>query len=124
MIIDVTSFDKSLRPEGRKLDPSGFSDPEFYVWRNRLTLPTEPAEIKYKVAVQTARIRTAPNLHANIVGRLHKNDIFYSQAVKLDEHNAYVSGINTWAHITRGFHNKQPVDGLGFIHTSNLILVG
>jgi hypothetical protein len=113
-------------PKGRKIDPSGFPDSEFYVWRNRIF--TEKPEItpftKYRVIVDSARVRTSPRIADNIVGRVTKGDIIESEATKVDENLAYVNGINTWAHLTRGMHNGIAIDGLGFVHTSNLTIVG
>lgn len=112
-------------PKGRKIDPSGFLDPEFYVWRNRLFVPLAIKPfITYRVVVDSARIRTSPQIADNIVGSVTKGDIFESEATKVDEHLQYVNGINTWAHVTRGTHNGKSISGLGFVHTSNLTIVG
>lgn len=112
-------------PAGRKIDPSGFADAEFYVWRNRLfevpkTLPT----IRYRVIVDVARVRTSPQIADNIVGRVTKGDIIESEATKVDEKLQYINGINTWAHVTHAVHDGKAIDGLGFVHTSNLTIVG
>lgn len=122
----VDTHRKVAVPKGRKIDPSGFGDAEFYVWRARLfEVPKTLPYIKYRVIVPSARIRTSPQINAtNIVGSVTRDDIFESEATKIDENLEYVYGINTWAHITRGTHNGIRIDGLGFVHTSNLTIIG
>jgi hypothetical protein len=115
-------------PKGRKIDPSGFSDAEFYVWRSRLFEAPQKPFVKYRVISAEVNIRTSPHIPhlnepTNIVGKLTRGDIFESEALKVDEYREYVHGINTWAHLTRGVHNGKPVDSLGFIHTSNLTII-
>lgn len=113
-------------PKGRKIDPSGFNDVEFYLWRSSLLEAPKPKPIIYKVIVDVARIRTSPKIESNNIVpiRLNRGDIFESEALKIDENMEYVNGINTWAHITRGKHNGKPIDGLGFVHTSTLTIIG
>lgn len=111
-------------PKGRKIDPSGFEDAEFYVWRSRLFEAPVKQFTTYRVVVDAARIRTSPQIADNIVGKVTKGDTFESEATKVDENLQYVNGINTWAHLTRGTHNGIKIDGLGFVHTSNLTIVG
>lgn len=122
----IETHRKVAIPKGRKIDPSGFEDVEFYVWRSRLFESPKPKPIIYKVIVDSARIRTSPKIASNNIVplRLSRGDIFESDALKVDENMEYVYGINTWAHLTRGKHNGQPVDGLGFVHTSNLTIIG
>jgi hypothetical protein len=112
-------------PKGRKIDPSGFGDAEFYLWRSRLLMPsTEPKLLRYKVIAPVVNIRTAPRLDpTNIVGTLVKDDIFESAAVKSDEMGLYVHGINKYAHLTKGITRGKIVDNLGFVHMSNLVLL-
>lgn len=113
-------------PKGRKIDPSGFEDAEFYVWRNRLfEVPKTIPYIRYKVIVANARVRTSPQINAtNIVGSVSKGDVIESEATKVDEHLQYIDGINTWVHVTRATHDGKRIDGLGFVHSSNLTIVG
>ncbi len=123
----IETHRKVAYPAGRKIDPSGFPDDEFYVWRNGLFIKQAPIvhEIKYKVISQEVNIRQSPKVAPNnISGALYKGDIFYSQALKIDEDGKSIHGINTWAHVTKGISKGKPVDGLGFVHTSNLIIVG
>jgi hypothetical protein len=122
----IETHRKVAIPKGRKIDPSGFSDEEFYLWRSQLIEKPKPKPIIYKVVVDVARIRTSPKIASNNIVpiRLNRNDIFESEARKIDENMEYTNGINTWAHITRGFHNGKPIDGLGFVHTSVLTIVG
>jgi len=112
-------------PVGRKIDPSGFPDAEFYVWRNRLFITeTTPAETKYKVIAPEVYVRKSPEvLPNNIAGKLYKGDIFTSAALKTDEGGSSFRGINTWAHVTHGNSQGKPVDGLGFVHTANLTII-
>lgn len=112
-------------PKGRKIDPSGFGDAEFYVWRNRvLIVPEAKPVIKYRVVVDSARIRTSPQIAPdNIVGKVLKGDVFESEATKVDENLEYVNGINTWVHLTHGVQRIK-LDGLGFVHSSNLTIIG
>lgn len=124
----IETHRKVAIPKGRKIDPSGFSDAEFYVWRARLfEAPVKPF-VKYRVISAEVNIRTSPKIPSkneptNIVGMLSKGDVFESEALKVDELGKYVHGINTWAHLTRGTHNGKPVDNLGFVHTSNLTII-
>lgn len=113
-------------PKGRKIDPSGFPDSEFYVWRNRLfEVPKTTPFVTYRVIVDSARVRTSPRIaDDNIVGKVTKGTIIESEATKVDENLAYVNGINTWAHVTRSTQNGIKIDGLGFVHTSNLTIIG
>lgn len=113
-------------PKGRKIDPSGFIDPEFYVWRNRLFIPTTSLPVvRYMVIAPEVYVRTSPCvLKTNIAGKLYKGDIFTSSALKIDECGGSVRGINTWAHTTQGTSHDKPIDGLGFVHTANLTILG
>ena len=108
-------------PKGRKVDPSGFPDAEFYVWRSRLF---EPDMTHYRVISPEVNVRMSPKrTNDNIAGTLYAGDEFYSAAIKMDENGEYISGKNTWAHVTKGFSRGKPVDGLGFVHTSVLQIV-
>jgi len=107
---------------GRKIDPSGFPDNLFYSWRD--TLYTKPTMTTYKVVASTVNIRTSPQINnTNIAGKLTFGDIFNSVAVVKDELKQSINGKDTWAHVTQGTHNGIKVDGLGFVHTSNLIII-
>jgi len=126
----ITSSDKIERhrtvaiPKGRKIDPSGFLDEEFIAWRESLFSVEKPISIIYKVISDTVNIRSSPHIAKdNIVGSLSKGDIFESIATKIDENGTYIHGINTWAHLTKGVHNDKAVDGLGFVHISNLTII-
>lgn len=93
-------------PVGRKIDPSGFPDLEFYAWRKTLSYT------RYQVInVRGVNIRQAPNINAPIAGILAYNEVFFSDGVNIDENNQYINGVNTWCHMA---------SGLGFIHMSNL----
>lgn len=108
-------------PKGRKIDPSGFSDAEFYVWRRRLF---EPPMTKYRVISPVVNVRQSPKrTDNNIAGILYAGDEFYSAALKLDENGEWISGKNTWAHITEGTSRGTSVSGLGFVHTSVLQVI-
>lgn len=125
----VDTHRKLAIPKGRKIDPSGFEDAEFYVWRARLFAPDvveipAPKLYRYKVISPEVNIRTAPRIDpTNIVGTLVKGDIFESAAIKTDEKGIYIHGINTYAHLTKGITRGRVVDNLGFVHQSNLVLL-
>lgn len=108
---------------GRKIDPSGFPDSMFYSWRSSLYI-YEPL-IEYRVIGNTVNIRNSPQINDNnIVGTLTYGDTFTSAALKVDEKGELIKGKNTWAHVTKGKHNGINIDGLGFVHTSNLTILG
>lgn len=119
---------------GRKIDPSGFSDDRFYRWRDSLyAIEDKPAPvivpiehfIQYRVTSAVVNIRQSPEIRDdNIAGRLYKDDTFLSTARKTDTQGQRIKGINTWAHITEGTSRGKSVSGLGFVHMSNLIVVG
>lgn len=107
---------------GRKIDPSGFPNNEFYAWRS--TLYTKVSITKYKVIAREVNIRSSPQINPkNIVGTLSYGDTFTSIALLHDELGQVIKGVNTWAHVTWGIHNGIKVDGLGFVHVSNLTIV-
>lgn len=115
VITNIDTHRKIAIPIGRKIDPSGFNDTEFYAWRNTLGMR------KYRVMNPQVNVRQSPCiLPDNIAGTLYQGDEFYSAAVKQDECNGNVRGITTYAHITHGFSRGKPIDGLGFVHTSVL----
>lgn len=104
---------------GRKIDPSGFPDSEFYAWRDSLYTPK--TFTRFRVVAAVVNIRTSPQVNDhNVVGQLTFGDEFESIAIKKDELGQMINGKNTWAHLTKGSHNGIPLDGLGFIHISNL----
>lgn len=108
--------------KGRKIDPSGFPDNEFYAWRD--TLYKQEIFTRYKVVRSSVNIRTSPQVNPhNIVGELTYGDTFESVATKQDELGKFVNGSNLWVHLTRGMHNGKPLDGLGFVHRSNLVQI-
>lgn len=104
---------------GRKIDPSGFPDSEFYIWRNSLQ---NPVTTTYQVINRAGvYIRQSPQVNdTNIAGSLRYLDIFTSDAIKIDEQNEYHNGSNQWAHIFKGTSNGKPVDQLGFVSLGNL----
>ncbi len=107
---------------GRKIDPSGLSDGEFYTKRDMLYLI--PPQAVYKVKAASVNVRQSPGIEDNnIAGVLYYGDVFTSSVLKLDENGQYINGVNTWAHVTHGESRGKVVDGLGFVNTSNLILV-
>lgn len=108
---------------GRKIDPSGFTDDLFYAWRK--TLYAKSLITKYRVIAETVNIRTSPQVNNhNIIGQLQYNDTFESVALLEDELHQRIKNSTTWAHVTKGMHNGIAIDGLGFVHTSNLAIVG
>jgi N-acetylmuramoyl-L-alanine amidase-like protein len=120
---------------GRKIDPSGFPDDKFYAWRDRLyatdykpvpvIIPPIEHFIEYKVISTVINIRQSPEVRDdNIAGKLYKDDTFLSIAQKVDKQGKYIKGKNTWAHVTKGISRGKDISGLGFVHTSNLIIVG
>lgn len=114
----------ATNPPGRKIDPSGFTDTEFYAWRADLFDEIIPSQTVYRVIFNESIIRQGPSRKYKEAGRLSANDIFTSVIFKHDETGEYIGGINTWAHVTSGMHNGLPVDGLGFMHTSLLKIIG
>lgn len=107
---------------GRKIDPSGFPDNEFYAWRNQLTAPTV---MKFRVTnARGVNVRQSPQVNnTNIAGVLEYNDVFISDVLKDDELNQVINGSKQWAHILKGMSNGKSVDNLGFVHLSNLVQV-
>ncbi len=105
--------------KGRKIDPSGFPDNEFYAWRNTLNVANY---MTFKVMQpKGVNIRQSPQVNDyNVAGTLEYNDVFTSDAIKLDELGQTINGSNKWAHILKGMSNGKPVDQLGFVHLSNL----
>ncbi len=106
---------------GRKIDPSGFPDNQFYTWRASLYLqPT----ITFRVIAPVVNIRTSPQVNdTNIVGQLTRGDVFKSSAIKKDELGQTINGKNTWAHLTEMIIGNSNNSNLGFIHTSNLTVI-
>lgn len=111
---------------GRKIDPSGFPDNEFYAWRNSLAAITPPVLTTYRVAnVKGVNVRQSPQVNDhNIAGVLYYNDIFTSDSIKIDElgetHTGSMGTSNQWAHIYKGMSQGKAVDQLGFVSLSNL----
>jgi len=108
---------------GRKIDPSGFPDQEFYNWRS--TLVAAGQYTTYRVInPRGVNVRQQPKVNMNIAGVLLYGDTFESDVIKLDEkgetHQGKAGTSNQWAHIYRGTSNGQPVDQLGFVSLSNL----
>lgn len=104
---------------GRKIDPSGFPDNEFYAWRDTLYGK------QYRVISEVVNVRQSPQVNNyNIAGKLYKDDTFFSAVQKVDELGQYIKGVNIWAHLTRGTSRGKDVSGLGFVHTSNLAVIG
>lgn len=118
------------RPNGRKIDPSGYpfnDDVWFNAWRASLFTTVRPKEIKYRVIAPEINIRQAPyrqNKPSNIAGVLYKGDVFYSIAQKKDERGEFIKGLNIWVHVTYGKSRGNDVSGLGFVHMSNLTIIG
>lgn len=103
---------------GRKIDPSGFPDSEFYAWRKTLF----PAVVYRVINPKGVYIRQAPKVDIdNVAGVLLYNDTFIGGDIKDDENGQYINGTNKWVHLKYGTSNGVPVDGLGFVHMSNLI---
>lgn len=82
----------------------------------------------WRVVADVINIRQGPNVNYQLAGKLYKNDEFISEAVKLDEHEEFITGVNgktnTWAHITTANIRGLSVSGIGFVHTSNLMKIG
>lgn len=115
LITNIDTHRKIAIPAGRKIDPSGFPDNEFYAWRDTLGMK------QYRVTNFAVNVRQSPKRdNNNIAGVIYAGDIFYSAALKQDENGEYISGKNTWAHVTKGISKGKPIDGLGFVHTSVL----
>ncbi len=112
-------------PAGRKIDPSGMTDVRFQVWRNGLFSYDMHTLIQYRVIKPEVNVRQSPCIRPdNIAGSLLAGDTFYSAAIKQDECGGNVNGITTYAHVTHGYSRDKPVDGLGFVHTSVLTIIG
>lgn len=109
---------------GRKIDPSGFPDNEFYTWR--ATLAPASTYTTYKVVnARGVNVRQSPQVNPNnIAGVLYYGDIFQSDTLKVDEkgetHAGASGSSNIWAHIYKGTSLGKPVDQLGFVSLSNL----
>lgn len=106
---------------GRKIDPSGFPDTEFYAWKDSLyTAPIVLTEYRV-ISVNGVYVRQSPQVNDhNIAGTLEYNDTFIADVIKKDERGQYIKGTNLWAHILKGTSKGVPVDHLGFVHLSNL----
>jgi N-acetylmuramoyl-L-alanine amidase-like protein len=106
---------------GRKIDPSGFSDEKFIIWRNSLA-----GLMRFRVInPSNVYIRQSPQVNAtNIAGHLLYKDEFVSDVLKTDElgetHPGTAGYSNQWAHILHGVSQGKPMDGLGFVSLSNL----
>jgi hypothetical protein len=111
-------------PAGRKIDPSGFSDAEFYAWKATFFKP-QPIDSMYRVNnIKGIFVRQSPQVNDhNVAGTLNYNDIFIGGDIKNDELGEYRQGTNKWIHLKKGTSNGVPVDGLGFIHMSNVVKV-
>lgn len=108
---------------GRKIDPSGFPDNAFYAWRS--SLYTKPTMTTFKVVASKVNIRTSPQVNKNnIVGQLSFGDTFKSVAVVKDELKQTINGKDKWAHITKMIQGNILATNLGFVHTSNLLIIG
>lgn len=104
---------------GRKIDPSGFPNNEFYAWRD--TLNNRSYRTFRVKSAKGVNIRQSPQVNDhNIAGTLAYNDTFLSDVIKVDELNETINGSNKWAHIFKGVSNGIAVDQLGFVHLSNL----
>jgi hypothetical protein len=105
---------------GRKIDPSGFPDNEFYAWRDSLYIPI--LGNTYRVtSIRGVNVRQSPQVNEhNIAGVLQYNDVFIGGEIKKDENNQFINGSNEWVHILQGTSQGKPVDRLGFVHLSNL----
>jgi len=108
---------------GRKIDPSGFPDNEFYAWRS--TLVAAGQYTTYRVInPRGVNVRQQPKVSMNIAGILLYGDTFESDVLKVDEkgetHTGVAGSSNQWAHIYRGISEGKPVDQLGFVSLSNL----
>lgn len=104
---------------GRKIDPSGFSDEEFNLWKR--SLATSPIKTYQVINRAGVYIRQSPQVNDhNIAGTLNYLDIFTSDSLKDDEKNEIHNGSNKWAHILKGTSNGKPVDQLGFVSLGNL----
>lgn len=107
---------------GRKIDPSGFPDSIFYAWRS--SLYNKPTMVELKVVATVVNIRTSPQVNdTNIVGKLTYGNTFKSSAILKDELGQVISGTDKWAHLTEGERNGIKLDGLGFVHMSNLNII-
>lgn len=112
-------------PPGRKIDPSGLTDVEFYTWRDSLQYHNIVRMTRYRVVSRAVNIRTAPRSDIqNIVGTLFFGNIFESSVLKYDEAHESIRGINTWAHISQMLSGDSKNTNLGFVHTSNVTIVG
>lgn len=108
-------------PAGRKIDPSGFPDVEFYAWRETLSKPIIIDRVYRVINPRGVNVRQSPQINDhNIAGTLKYNDVFIGGDIKNDENGQYIQGTNKWIHLKRGTSNGVPVDGLGFVHMSNL----
>lgn len=120
---------------GRKIDPSGFSDNEFRLWRDSLrTLHTfvpmaieevTIPRVQYRVTnVKGVNIRQSPQVNDhNIAGTLVYGDTFYGGDIKKDEKGEYLRNRNEWVHIQEGTSRGKDVSQLGFVHISNLKVI-
>jgi N-acetyl-anhydromuramyl-L-alanine amidase AmpD len=125
---NVAVFCKNQRNAGklgRKIDPSGLPNNEFYAWRNTLA-PSRPNVQKYRVInAKGVNVRQSPQVNDhNIAGVLYYNDVFESDSIKTDElgqtHTGASGSSNQWAHIYKGMSQGKSVDQLGFVSLSNL----
>jgi len=113
--------------KGRKIDPSIWPDNEFYAWRD--TLAPSQVYTTYKVVnPKGVNVRQSPQVNpTNIAGVLYYGDTFQSDIIKIDErgetHTGIASNSNQWAHIYKGMSMGKPIDHLGFVSLSNLVII-
>lgn len=84
-------------PLGRKIDPSGYTDSEFYEWRRNLfSSPSVPISKKYVVTVEMALIRQGPSKDTRIASRMRSGDNFDVSEIVNGES---IEGNNKWLHL-------------------------
>jgi len=89
----IDTHRNQAKPKGRKIDPSGWDDVSFNLWRDSLI--KDPVK-KYTV-ITRSNIRKSPSTLAEIVGKAEKGDEFI--IYETTDKGEIVEGSSTWARV-------------------------
>lgn len=89
-------------PLGRKIDPSGFSDYEFELWRGGL--------FKYSIISESANVRNVPMIPSTIVKVLTRGSII--QGLEITDSKIFLGGTSKWIHTSDGYIHMSVVSSI------------